>query len=40
VKRPAEPVRGVDGSENAHVMAAAEKLLGECLNVPVHASLI
>jgi hypothetical protein len=40
VEGAAQPVRGVDGSENTHVMAAAEKLLGECLNVPVHASLV
>jgi hypothetical protein len=40
MKHPAEPVRRVYGSKNSHVMAAAEKLLGEGLNVPVHASLI
>ena len=33
VKHPADPVGGVDGSKNSHMMAAAEKLLGKGLNV-------
>jgi hypothetical protein len=40
VKRPAEPVGRVEGSENANVMAAAEELLGKRLHMPVHAALV
>ena len=38
--QPAEPAGGIEGSEHAHVVAAAEELLGERLDVPVHAALI
>ena len=40
VQDAADPIGGVEGGEYAHVVAASEKLLGECLNVPVHASLV
>jgi hypothetical protein len=40
VKRAAEPVGRVERGKHAHVMAAAEKLLGESLYVPVHAPLV
>ena len=40
MEHPADPVRGVDGGENTNVVAPPEKLLGECLHVPVHASLV
>ena len=40
VQHSAEPAGRVEGSEHAHVMAASEELLGERLDVPVHAPLI
>ena len=40
VQQPAEPVGRVEGGEHAHVMAAAEELLGQRLDVTVHAPLI
>ncbi len=40
VQRPAEPVGRVEGSEHTDVVAAAEELLGERLDVPVYAALI
>ena len=36
----AEPPGGVYGCEDADVMASPKELLGESLNVPVHAPLI
>jgi hypothetical protein len=35
-----DPPRGIDGSEDADIVATPEELLGQSLNVPVHASLV
>jgi hypothetical protein len=40
MEHAAEPVRGVEGSQDTYVMASAEELLGESLNVPIHAPLV
>ncbi len=40
VQGTAEPIRRIEGSEDTHVVAPAEKLLGKRLNVPVHAPLV
>ncbi len=40
VQRPAEPVGRIDGGEHADVVATSEELLGERLDVPVHAALV
>ncbi len=40
VKRPAEPIWGIEGGEHTHVVTATEKLLGKRLDVPVHAALV
>jgi hypothetical protein len=40
VEDAADPPRGVDGSEDADIVATPEELLGQSLNVPVHASLV
>ena len=40
VKTAAEAVGGIPGSEDADVITTAEKLLGQRLHMPVHASLI
>ena len=37
---PADPAGRVEGGEHADVVAAAEELLGERLDVPVHAALV
>jgi hypothetical protein len=36
----AEPAGRVERSEHADVMATTEELLGESLNVPIHAALV
>jgi hypothetical protein len=40
VQRTAEPIRRIEGSEDADVVAPAEELLGKRLHVPVHAPLV
>ena len=37
---PAEPVRWVEGGENANMVATGEELLGESLHMSVHAALV
>jgi hypothetical protein len=40
VQDAADLPRGIDGSEDADIVATTEELLGKSLNVPVHAALV